>query len=59
FNAENTAPLAVAAILEAGSHDAGPKADRIEDPAQWTSEQIIKRAASIESDKGPAGDFDD
>ena len=59
FNAENTAPLAVAAILEAGSYDAGPKADRIEDPAQWTSEQIIKRAASIEGDKGPAGDFDD
>lgn len=59
FNAENTAPLAVAAILETGSYDAGPKADRIEDPAQWTSEQIIERAASIESDKGPAGDFDD
>ena len=59
LNAENTAPLAVAAILEAGSYDAGPKADRIEDPAHWTSEQIIQRAASIESDKGPAGDFDD
>ena len=59
LNAENTAPLAVAAIIEAGSYDAGPKADRIEDPAQWTSEQIIQRAASIESDKGPAGDFDD
>ena len=59
FNAENTASLAIAAILEAGSYDAGPKADRIEDPAQWTSEKIIERAASIKSDKGPDGDFDD
>jgi fructose-bisphosphate aldolase class II len=59
FNAENTAPLAVAAILDAGSHDAGPKAERIEDPALWTKEQIIERAAAIESDKGPEGDFED
>jgi hypothetical protein len=49
----------VAAILEAGSYDAGPKGKRIEDPAQWTPEQIIKRGASISSDKGPEGDFDD
>jgi fructose-bisphosphate aldolase class II len=56
---ENTAPLAVAAILEAGSYDAGPKGERIEDPAQWTPERIIKRGASISSDKGPEGDFDD
>jgi len=59
LNAENTAPLTVAAILKAGSYDAGPKGKRIEDPAQWTPEQIIKRGASIGSDKGPAGDFDD
>jgi len=59
LNAENTAPLTVAAILEAGSYDAGPKGKRIEDPAQWTAEQIIKRGASIGSDKGPEGDFDD
>ena len=59
FNAENTAFLAIAAILEAGSYDAGPKATRIEDPAQWTPEKIIERAASIKSEKGPAGDFDD
>ena len=59
LNTENTAPLAVAAILEAGSYDAGPKGERIEDPAQWTPEQIIKRGASISSDKGPEGDFDD
>jgi fructose-bisphosphate aldolase class II len=59
FNAENTGPLAVAAILEAGSYDAGPKGERIEDPARWTTEQIIERAATIQSDKGPEGDFDD
>ncbi len=59
FNAENTASLAVEAILAVGSHDAGSKARRIEDPARWTTEQIIERAATIESDKGPEGDFDD
>jgi fructose-bisphosphate aldolase class II len=59
LNTENTAPLAVAAILEAGSYDAGPKGKRIEDPAQWTPEQIVVRGASISSDKGPQGDFDD
>ena len=59
LNAENTAPLTVAAILEAGSYDAGPKGERIEDPTQWTPEQILSRGASINSDKGPQGDFDD
>jgi fructose-bisphosphate aldolase class II len=59
FNAENTAPLAIAAILEAGSYDAGSKGSRIEDPAQWTTEKIIERAALIDSDKGPEGDFED
>jgi fructose-bisphosphate aldolase class II len=59
FNTENTAPLAVAAIIEAGSHDAGPKTNRIEDPAEWTPEKITERAASIQSDKGPQGDFED
>ena len=59
LNSENTAPLALAAILEAGSYDAGTKAERIEDPARWTPEQIIKRGASIGSDKGPEGNFED
>jgi len=59
FNARDTAPLAVDAILEAGSHDPGPKASRIEPPDQWTPEKIIERAKSIDSDKGPAGDFED
>ncbi len=59
FNAKDTAPLAVKAILEAGTYDPGPKASRIEDPDEWTPEKIIKRSASIISDKGPEGDFDD
>ena len=59
LNTENTAPLTVAAILEAGSYDASPKGERIEDPSQWTPELIVKRGASISSDKGPEGDYDD
>jgi len=59
FNAENTAPLAIQAILAAGRHDPGPKAERIESPSEWTSEKIVQRAATITSDKGEAGDFDD
>ncbi|MBT8341941.1 MAG: ketose-bisphosphate aldolase [Desulfatitalea sp.] len=59
LNAKDTAPLAVAQILEAGSYDPGPKADRIENPYEWTREKIVERAKTIESDKGPQGDFDD
>jgi fructose-bisphosphate aldolase class II len=59
FNAENTASLAIEAILDTASYAAGPKARRIEDPKKWTPEFIKKRAAEISSDKGPAGDFDD
>jgi len=59
FNAEDTAPLAIKAILEAGTYDPGPKASQIEDPDEWTSEKIVRRAATIVSDKGPKGDFDD
>jgi fructose-bisphosphate aldolase class II len=59
FNALDTAPLAVEAILKAGSYDVGPKGRLIEDPAHWTREQIIERAKSISSDKGPEGNFED
>ena len=59
FNARDTAPLGIAAILAAGSHDLGPKATRIEDPGQWTGDQIATRAAALDTDKGPAGNFDD
>ena len=59
FNAKDTASLAIKSILEAGTYDPGPKASRIEDPDEWTSEKIVRRAATIVSDKGPKGDFDD
>jgi len=59
FNAKDTAPLAVKAILDAGSYNLGPKAQRIDNPEEWTAEKIKERAAGLDSDKGPEGDFDD
>ena len=59
FNAKDTAPLAINAILEAGTFDPGPKASRIENPDEWTPDRIVQRAETLVSDKGPKGDFDD
>jgi len=59
FNSKDTADFAIDAIIKAGSHDPGPKGTRIEQPEEWTPEKIAARAAAIESDKGPDGDFDD
>ncbi len=59
FNAKDTAPLAIEAILSAGSHDPGPKGKRIEDPADWTDAKIVEKARSIDGDKGAKGNFDD
>jgi len=59
FNSSDTAPLVIEAILAAGGHDPGPKAQRIEDPAQWTVEKIKAKGATTAGDKGPAGNFDD
>ena len=59
FNAQDTAPLAIEGILEAGSYDLGPKVGRIEDPSEWTEEKIREKAKALNSDKGPKGDFDD
>ena len=59
LNAQDTAPLAIAEILKAGGHDPGPKGRRIDDPDDWTPEKIRERAKTIDSDKGPKGDFDD
>jgi fructose-bisphosphate aldolase class II len=59
FNAEDTAPMVVEEILQANAPDPGPKAERIEDPADWTREKIIQRAKTLDGDKGPAGNFDD
>ncbi len=59
FNAADTAPIAQEIILEKGSYDIGPKAQRIEDPSEWTPEKIRQKAKSLNTDKGPSGDFDD
>jgi fructose-bisphosphate aldolase class II len=59
FNAQNSAPLAIEAILDAGSFALGPKAERIDNPAEWTKEKIRERASKMAADKGPEGDFDD
>lgn len=59
FNGADTAPLAIEAILEAGSFDLGPKVTRVEDPAEWTEAKLRKRSESLEGDKGPSGHFDD
>jgi fructose-bisphosphate aldolase class II len=59
FNAEDTADLAIKAILDAGSYDLGPKAERMEDPNEWTEAKIKEKASQIGSDKGKKGDFDD
>jgi fructose-bisphosphate aldolase class II len=59
FNAGDTAPLAIEALLSAGSFSLAPKAKRIDDPADWTEEKIMERASTLSSDKGPQGSFDD
>jgi len=59
FNAADTAPLGVEAILEAGSYDVGPKAERVEAPSDWTEEKYRVRAEGLDKCEGPEGDFDD
>ncbi len=59
FNAEDSADIAKDIIQKAGSHDLGPKAERIEDPNEWTKEKIIERAKTLDINEGPQGDFDD
>lgn len=59
FDAADTAPLGIEAILSAGSYDLGAKIGQIEDAAEWTEEKIRAKAAALDTDKGPQGDFDD
>ncbi|MFW5489895.1 MAG: class II fructose-bisphosphate aldolase [Desulfovibrio sp.] len=59
FNAEDTAETALDIILRAESFDLGPKASTLEDPLQWTEKKIRERAATLDTDKGPQGDYDD
>ena len=59
FNAADTAEYALDAIAEAGSYDLGAKAERLENPGEWTREKIKEKASHLDTDKGPEGDFDD
>ena len=59
LNTGGTAPLAVEAILTAGSYDLGAKIGRLEDPADWTDAKIIEKAKTLDVDTGAAGNFDD
>ncbi len=62
FNAENTASIVADEILSIGTYDPGPKAERIEDPDEWTREKIIEKGLKFHnsSDSEDAGkNFDD
>jgi len=59
FNAKDTAPLAIEAILKAGFYNLGAKATRIEDPVEWTESKIVEKAKLIGKPHGHEGNFDD
>ncbi|WP_022664531.1 class II fructose-bisphosphate aldolase [Desulfospira joergensenii] len=59
FNAGDTAPIVIEEILKTQSHNPGSKAKKIESDQEWTREKILEKAAKMDSDKGPEGDFDD
>lgn len=59
FNAQNSANFAIQNILELKSFYAGPVIGQIENPVDWTPKKIKLKAALLNSDKGPEGDFDD
>ncbi|RLB07971.1 MAG: ketose-bisphosphate aldolase [Deltaproteobacteria bacterium] len=60
FNAKDTAPLAIEEIIKAGSYDLGPKAERMEDPSEWTEEKIREKAKLFtKKQQTSGGDYDD
>lgn len=59
FNAADTASIVIDAVCRTGSFDPGPKAERIEDPGEWTVDKIKQKASLIDADKGPSGNFED
>ena len=60
FNATDTAPFAIEAILSAGSADLGPKANRIENSLEWSREKIMERAKALQKDETESkGNYDD
>jgi len=56
FNAGDTAPLGIQAILDAGSYDLGPKGKKLEDAANWTKDKIL---ANAPNKAVSAGNYDD
>ena len=59
FNAKDSANIALQNILELKSFYPGPVIGQIENQNDWTPEKIKIKAALLDSDKGPEGDFDD
>ncbi len=59
FNATDTADYAKNILVEAGSYDLGPKVGTLELAEEWSVEKIREKAALLDTDKGPEGDFDD
>ncbi|HAR62495.1 MAG: hypothetical protein DKM50_02690 [Candidatus Margulisiibacteriota bacterium] len=59
FNSTGTADYALKAIEEANGYKIARDVKVIENPADWTEDMIHARAAKLESDKGPEGNFDD
>lgn len=59
LNSADTAPLVTDLILKSDGYDPGPKAVRVEDPANWTPEIIRCKGKELAGDKGPAGNYDD
>ena len=59
FNAQDTAPIVMANILNKKSPDPGSKTQKIESEKNWSKEKIIENALKVSSDKGPEGNFED
>ena len=59
FYATDSASIAIDMILKSGSYDPGPKAKRIEELSDWIPGEIMRKAALLNANKGPQGDFDD
>lgn len=59
LNSGDSAKYVIEDILTTGSYNPGNKATIIEKAENWTREKIIEMAKSIDSDKGPSGNFDD
>jgi hypothetical protein len=59
FGAQETAPLAIQEILDAGSYEVGPKSGRIEDTAEWKEEKNREKGKKLHKEEGTVGDFDD